>query len=74
MTGKDARANAIAARRAEIPKLYRGIYDRAVSGKSRKAGMRAFCLECVGWQRTEIDLCTDLACPLWPYRRAPDPT
>jgi hypothetical protein len=55
-------------RRAQIPKLYRAIYDKAVRGNSRKAAMHAFCLECVCWQIKEVFLCTDLGCPLYPYR------
>jgi hypothetical protein len=58
----------IRARRAQIPKQYPATYDRAMTGKSRKAAMRAFCLECCGWQIKEVFLCTDLACPLYPYR------
>ncbi len=60
----------ISERRAEMPKLYRGTYERAMTGKSRKAATRAFCLECVGWQIKEVHTCTDLACPLYPYRPA----
>jgi len=55
-------------RRCEIPKSYRGIYDRAVRGRSLRAAINAFCLECVCWQRKEITLCTDLACPLFAVR------
>jgi hypothetical protein len=58
----------IAERRKQIPKLYRGIYDKAVTGRSRKAAMHAQCLECCGWQVKEVFLCTDLGCPLYPYR------
>jgi len=58
----------IAKRRAEMPRLYRACYNKAVSGKSRKAAMRAFCAECCGYQIKEIYLCTDLGCPLYPYR------
>ena len=57
----------IAQRLRQMPKLYRGLYDRAMAGKSRKAAMHAFCLEC-GWQIREVHLCTDPACPLHPYR------
>lgn len=58
----------IAERRAQMPRLYRGIYDKAMSGKSRKAAMRAFCLECVAWQIKEVYTCTCKACPMHPYR------
>jgi hypothetical protein len=33
-----------------------------------KAAIKAQCLECMGWSRKDIDGCTDLACPLYPYR------
>ncbi len=58
----------IATRRAEMPRSHRACYDKAVSGKSRKAAMRAFCLECCGYEIREVFLCTDLGCPLYPYR------
>ncbi|MFX0194683.1 MAG: hypothetical protein ACFFCW_01075, partial [Candidatus Hodarchaeota archaeon] len=62
------RQEQIEQRRSQIPKLYRGIYDKAIQGKSRKAAMHAFCLECCGYQIREVFLCTDLACSLYPYR------
>jgi len=65
---KAKRQEMIARRCKQIPKLYRGIYEKAVTGKSRKAAMHAFCLECVCWQIKEVFLCTDLGCPLYPYR------
>jgi len=55
-----------------MPKKYRHIYTRAMQGKSRKAAMNAFCLECCGWQRKEVAACTSEACPLYcfrPYRK-----
>jgi hypothetical protein len=51
-----------------IPKKYRGIYDRAMTGRSQAAAIRAHCLMCVGWQREEVKLCTAPTCPLYPYR------
>lgn len=62
------RQKLIEQRRAQIPKLYRGTYDKAVGGRSRKAAMHVFCLECCGYQIQEVYLCTDLACALYPYR------
>lgn len=61
-------AEKIAKRRADMPVSYRGIYDRAMGGKSKAAAIHAFCLECMGWQREEVRLCTSPACPLFPYR------
>ena len=58
----------IAGYRRQIPKLYQGIYKRAMTGKSRKAAMHAFCLECVGWQIKEVHACSDTGCSLYPYR------
>ena len=63
-----SREEEIAERREQMPRAYRGIYDKAMSGRSRKAAMHAFCLECVCWQIKEVHSCTDLACPLYPYR------
>ena len=65
------RKEKIAERLAQIPKLYRGIYDKAITGKSRKAAMHAQCLECCGWQIKEVFLCTSPQCSLYPYRPKP---
>ena len=62
------RAEKITARRADIPRIYRATYDRAVSGKSLRAAVNSFCLECVMWQRKEVTICTSLACPLYAVR------
>ncbi len=52
----------------DIPPKYRAMYKRAMSGGSRKAAMRIFCLECVDYSEMEVSLCTDTNCPLYPYR------
>jgi len=52
----------------DMPKPYRNMYKTAMRGRSVGAATRSFCLECVGWQREEIKHCTDLGCPLYPYR------
>jgi len=68
------RASAIAERRAQMPRAYRATYDRAVGGKSLRAAINSFCLECVCWQIQEIRDCTDIACPLYavrPYQEFP---
>jgi hypothetical protein len=65
---KADREEQVAVRRAQIPRLYRAIYDKAVTGKSRKAAMHSFCLECCGWQIKEVYVCTDWGCSLYPYR------
>ncbi len=62
------RKEMIARHRAEMPKVYRGTYDKAVSGKSLRAAVNSFCCECTMWQRAEVRLCTSLGCQLFPYR------
>lgn len=62
------REEQIAERRAQMPRSYRATYDKAVKGKSLRAAINSFCLECVCWQIEEIRNCTDLACPLYAVR------
>jgi len=62
------RQRQIMERLAQIPKAYRGIYKKAVQGKSLRATINAQCLDCVYWQRKEVSLCTDLACPSYAVR------
>ena len=58
----------IAKRRADMPTAYRRNYDKAMAGKSLKAAAKAFCLECVMWDKNEVKLCPSVACPLYLYR------
>ena len=58
----------IAERRTQIPKVHKINYDKAMKGRSMKAAIKAFCLECVCWQKEEVRLCTDIGCSLYPYR------
>jgi len=51
-----------------IPTAFRKLYDRAKGGRSQSAAIRSFCLECVGYDREEVKVCTDLGCPLYEYR------
>ncbi len=51
-----------------IPSSMRKVYRRAMKGKSRTAGVKAFCQECVGYVTKCVRNCTDTGCPLWPYR------
>ena len=61
-------AEKIAKRRADIPQIYQNFYYKAMSGKNRAAGVKSFCLECTGWVKEEVRLCTAPQCPLYPYR------
>lgn len=53
---------------AQMPPMYRAKYKRAISGRSMRAAIDSFCLECMGYSRTEIPVCTDTGCPLYSYR------
>ena len=57
----------------DVPKKYNSLLERARNG-SRKAAIRAFCLECVGWIPSEVKACTVPYCPLYPYRLGQGPS
>ena len=61
-------AKGVAMRIQDVPERYRGLYRRAMTGKSRRAAVRANCLMCCGWQFVEVERCTAPTCPLYPYR------
>lgn len=46
------------------------IYERAINDgvSSRKAAIRAKCLDCMVWQESLVTSCDITSCPLWPYR------
>ena len=67
-TTQPDRQQQIDARLRQMPESCRRTYNRAVSGKSKASAVRAFCQECVGYVRAEVTACTDVGCPLWPYR------
>jgi hypothetical protein len=52
----------------DMPMSYRNTYKKAMTGKYRASGVKAFCLECMGWEREEVRKCNSVACPLYPYR------
>lgn len=51
-----------------VPDIYKRTYSKAMSGKSRKCGVKMMCLECCGYLRNEVALCSDNDCPLYQYR------
>ena len=57
----------VSRRCAEMPRKFRQTYVRAMGGKSIKAGVKAHCFECLGWETHPTD-CTSPACALFPYR------
>ena len=52
----------------DIPEIYQNHYKKAMNGRNRTAAVKAFCLECMGWQRAEVKRCDSAACPLHPYK------
>jgi hypothetical protein len=62
------RQEQIAKRILQIPAIHQAVYKNAVFSKGRKDAIKAQCLECCCWQKEEVRLCTDLGCPLYPYR------
>ena len=54
-----------------IPNNCQVAYLRAMSGKSARSAIKAFCQMCFGWETPVADSirgCTDKACPLYLYR------
>ncbi|GMU22162.1 MAG: hypothetical protein AMXMBFR13_22500 [Phycisphaerae bacterium] len=52
----------------DVPERYHKLYQRAMSGRSQKAAIRAHCLMCCGWSRREVEACTAPGCPLYALR------
>jgi len=55
-------------KRTSTVREYEKLKERALKGRSRKAAIKAFCLECCGFNRKEVELCQSPDCPLYPYR------
>jgi|GEM_PF-3366068 len=63
------RRPSVAKRAKDVPVKARPGYLRAATGDaSPRQAIKAFCSECVCWDRQEVTLCTALACPLFAYR------
>ena len=59
----------VSQRLSEMPESCRRGYLAAAQGTaSPRAAIKAFCLECAGWDRGVVTRCSGAACPLWPYR------
>lgn len=64
-----SRRSKVAERLKSIPVRARLGYLAAAAGKaSPRNAIKAFCLECVCWDRAEVRQCTSLACPMYAYR------
>ena len=58
-----------AGRLATTPVSCQGHFVAAWSGKcAPRRAIKAFCLECLGFDRQAISECTGWACPLWNFR------
>lgn len=63
------RRHQVAERAEQVPLSMRNNYLKAAAGTASPRGaIKAMCLECVGWTREEVELCTAKACPLFCYR------
>ncbi len=62
----------------DMPRIYKKNYLAAVSGKaSPRSAIKAFCIECMGYARTEVADCNTIECPLnmyRPYQKGDDET
>jgi hypothetical protein len=66
---REKTAQRIAQCRAEMPKLYRKLYDRVMFGEaSPREAIKMQCLECYGHTRTETQKCNNYLCPLYHHR------
>lgn len=45
-----------------------GAFQRAYKGKSRKSAIQAYCVDCMGFNASEVKHCTSPACPLFEFR------
>jgi len=56
----------------DIPRKYRKLYERAMSGRHPRDAIRFQCIECMGYQEGLVEGCTDPHCALYPYRMSRD--
>ena len=64
----DPEALETAIREKEIPSSAQGVFRSAFTGNSRAAAVKAFCLECNGFDRAAVRDCPVRTCPLWRFR------
>ena len=50
-----------------VPESLKPVFLRAYRG-SKAAGIKAFCLSCLGYVKKDITGCTARGCPLWTHR------
>ncbi|KKL15481.1 hypothetical protein LCGC14_2505180 [marine sediment metagenome] len=53
----------------KMPRIYKNCYIAAVSGKATpRNAIKAFCVECMNYVRSEVTDCDTIECPLNLYR------
>ena len=62
------RAERIRKHRVDIPRQYRKVYDMAMTGRSLRVAVNSQCIECMGYDFSEVKICCSSQCPLFPYR------
>ena len=68
-SAQERRGEACAKRLDAASPMFRPVLESAYSGEaSPRKAIKAFCLECVGYDRKAISGCTAPSCPLWLYR------
>lgn len=54
--------------REQLTPKFRGIYDKAMTGRSLKSAIQVGCLICTTCKTKEIKNCSDSGCQNYPYR------
>jgi len=52
----------------DIPESRHKMYEKAVTTKSPRRAIKIFCLECCAYLPKQVDGCSSMGCPLYPYR------
>lgn len=66
---RDIPPEAYSTRLKTMPERYKPLYFTVISSAgSPKSAIKAFCLECVGWNPDEVRNCQGYACPLYMHR------
>lgn len=65
---EDARDAEVKDSLSNVPQSLQGVFRRAHSGRSRAAGMAAYCYMCVEFDASEVRRCSAPECSLWSYR------
>tara|TARA_R110000824_G_scaffold280251_1_gene468376 strand:+ start:9962 stop:10456 length:495 start_codon:yes stop_codon:yes gene_type:complete len=64
---KEVDKEAISRLRNYCPTVHQGLVDKIAKG-SKVAAIKLKCLDCAGWNKSEIKHCTIQTCPLWTIR------